>query len=207
MAESNAVPGFLPSTNGLRFANRWPPGPTIRFGPLDPRVLGIGDAAAGLCGGMAWFVREWFEAGRPIPTDAACPANGSALFTAIVRRQVRSLDWMRVPLRFWLAARMGPERLAERTLKDVVPSLRASIDAGRLPMVGLIRHHGWNPMQLDRDHQVLAYAYSANPASGSTTFHLYDPNHPGRDDVSLTVSPTGFGQSTGEVLLGLITLP
>ena len=207
MTESNAVPGFIPSTHGLRFANRWPSGPTIRFGPLDPRVIGIGDAASGLCGGMAWFVREWFETGRSIPTDAACPANGSTLFTAIVRRQVRSLDWMRVPLRFWLAARMDPRRLAERTLEDVVPSLRASIDAGRLPMVGLIRHHGWNPMELDRDHQVLAYAYTADPASGSTTFRLYDPNHPGRDDISITVSPTAFGQSTGEVLLGLITLP
>ena len=206
MPESNAVPGFAPSTHGLRFANRWEPGPTIRFGVVDPRILGIGDARSGLCGGMAWLVREWFEAGRPIPADTVNPANGSPLYRVIVRRQVRSLDWMRVPLRFWLAARMDPARLAERTLDDVVPRLRASIDAGRLPMVGLIRHHGWNPMDLDRDHQVLAYAYATDPARGSTTFRLYDPNHPGRDDISLTVSPTAFGQSTGEVLLGLISL-
>ena len=62
MTESNAVAGFLPSTNGLHFANRWEPGPTIRFGLLDPRLVGIGDARSGLCGGMSWFVRERFGA-------------------------------------------------------------------------------------------------------------------------------------------------
>ena len=65
MIASNAVPGFTPSANGFRFANRFEPGPTVRFGPLDPRLIGVGDAAGGLCGGMAWFVRERFEAGGP----------------------------------------------------------------------------------------------------------------------------------------------
>ena len=53
MPSSNAVPGFLPSTNGFHFANHFPPGPTLKLGVLDPRWVGIGDAAAGLCGGMA----------------------------------------------------------------------------------------------------------------------------------------------------------
>ena len=73
MSESNAVPGFLPSTHGLRFANSFPPGPTVRFGLIDPRWIGIGDASAGLCGGMSWFVRERFEAGLPMPTDTEPP--------------------------------------------------------------------------------------------------------------------------------------
>ena len=77
MIASNAVPGFTPSTNGLRFANRFAPGPTVRFGPIDPRLIGIGDAAGGLCGGMGWFVRERFEAGLAMPSDDVAPANGS----------------------------------------------------------------------------------------------------------------------------------
>ena len=101
MVESNAVPGFLPSANGLHFPNRFPPGPTLRLGPLDPRLIGIGDAAAGLCGGMSWLVRERFEAGRPIESDTVAPANGSPLFRALVRRQVLSLDWLRTPIAFW----------------------------------------------------------------------------------------------------------
>ena len=38
---SSSVPGFRPSVHGFRFANRWPAGPTVRFGPLDPRWIGI----------------------------------------------------------------------------------------------------------------------------------------------------------------------
>ena len=77
MVESNAVPGFLPSVNGLQFANRFPPGPTLTLGPIDPRWVGIGDASAGLCGGMSWLVRERFEAGLAVPPTTEPPANGS----------------------------------------------------------------------------------------------------------------------------------
>ena len=199
----NAVPGFRPSVHGLHFANRYPPGPTIRLGPIDPRIVGVGDAAAGLCGGMSWLVRERFEAGLPIPTDRVAPANGSPLFRAIVRRQVLSLDWLRGPMRFWLAAAMPPSALARRTLEIEVPRIRAEIDAGRLVLVGLVRHHGWNPFDLTKDHQVLAYAYDEEPASGATTIRIYDPNWPDRDDVSVTVGRGGSWQSTGESLVGL----
>jgi hypothetical protein len=206
MTESNAVGGFLPSTNGLHFANRWEPGPTIRLGILDPRLVGVGDARAGLCGGMSWFVRERFEKGQPIPPDAAVPANGSPLFKAIVRRQIMSLDWMRIPLRFWRAASMDPDALVHRTLQSEWPRIRAEIDAGRLVQIGLIRHHGWNPMHLDRDHQVLAYGYETEGPNGPTTIRAYDPNWPDRDDIRLELSSAGFRQSTGEVLLGVIRL-
>src|SRR4051794_3831824 len=90
-----AVAGFVPSVHGLHFANRFPAGPTVKLGVLDPRWVGVGDATAGLCGGMSWLVRERFEAGQPIPGDTTAPANGSPLFQSIVRRQVQSLDWLR----------------------------------------------------------------------------------------------------------------
>lgn len=206
MVESSAVPGFLPSANGLHFANRWEPGPTIRLGILDPRLVGVGGAEAGLCGGMAWFVRERFETGQPIPSDVTAPANGSPLFRAIVRRQILSLDWMRIPLRFWRAASMDPAALRRRTLEKEWPRIRAEIDADRLVMIGLIRHHGWNPMHLDRDHQVLAYAYETEGPTGPTTIRVYDPNWPDRDDIKVHLSTAGFRQSTGEPLHGVICL-
>ena len=64
-------------------------------------------------------------------------------------------------------------------------------------MVGLVRHHSWNPMQLDRDHQVLAYAYEADGPGGEITIRLYDPNWPNRDDVTLHLSSTGSGSRPG----------
>jgi hypothetical protein len=202
MVESNAVPSFLPSTHGLRFANRFPPGPTLRFGPIDPRWIGIGDASAGLCGGMSWYVRERFEAGLPVPTDTEAPANGSALFRAIVRRQVLSLDWLRTPLRFWWFGAIGPERAARRSVEVEWPRIRADIDAGRLAMVGLVRHTGLNPFGMIQSHQVLAFAYDV--ADGAVTIRIYDPNWPGRNDVSIAVEAVGLRQSTGEGLAGLL---
>jgi hypothetical protein len=206
MAQSNAVSGFLPSVHGLHFANRYPSGPTIRLGLIDPRWVGVGDAEAGLCGGMSWYVRERFEGGRPIPTDTTAPDNGSPLFRAIVRRQILSLDWLRGPLRFWLAAGVSSSRLRTRTLDVEWPRIRAAIDGGRLPMLGLVRHHGWNPFHLTKDHQVLAFAYESAGPTGPHTLRLYDPNWPNRDDVSITLLGGGFMQSTGEPLFGVLSL-
>jgi hypothetical protein len=204
MVESNAVDGFLPSVNGLHFANSYPSGPTVKLGALDPRWVGVGDADAGLCGGMSWFVRECFENGRTVPADASAPVNGSPLFKAIVRRQVMSLDWLRGPIKFWLAALSSPERLRRKTLEIEWPRIKRDIDAGRLPMLGLVRHRGWNPFDLNKDHQVLAYGYDTAGPDGPTTIRVYDPNWPDRDDVSITLLSGGFLQSTGEPLFGLI---
>lgn len=220
---SAAVPGFLPSRHGFRFANRWPPGPTITCGPFDPRVVGIGDASAGLCGGMVTTVRDLFEAGIRIPPDAEPPAQGTRRFRAIVRRQVESLDWLRVPLRFYdlgafrpdpptrlsAALRRAPPRVV--AVGDEWPRIRADIEAGHAPIVGLIRVASSSPRQLKLNHQVLAYAYEED--AGGFTVRIYDPNHPGDDGVELVarVDPAGTGlaperirlaQSTGEPLLG-----
>ncbi len=202
--ESNTVPGFLPSTHGLRFANSFAPGPTVRLGPIDPRWIGIGDAAAGLCGGMSWFVRERFEAGVPVPPDTDAPANGSTLFRALVRRQVLSLDWLRTPLRFWWMGAISPERALRRTWDIEWPRIKADIDAGRLSMVGLVRHSGLNPFHMTQSHQVLAYAYEVG--GDAVTLHIYDPNWPARDDVALTLRADALEQVTAEKLVGTLRL-
>jgi hypothetical protein len=238
-----AVPDFLPSRHGFRFANSWPPGPTVAFGRFDPRLVGIGDASAGLCGGMVATVRDLFEAGIAPPLDADPPANGSRRFRAIVRRQVESLDWLRVPLRFYdlqawrpdpptrLSAilRRPPPRIV--VVRDAWPLIRADIEAGRAPIVGLVRTAGCSPRRLTANHQVLAYAYEED--AGGFRIRIYDPNHPGRDDVELIgrldelgavpsdegAPPPGehgsprpgegvrLGQSTGEPLLGFFRQP
>jgi hypothetical protein len=200
MVESNAVPGFLPSTNGLHFANSFPSGPDLHIGPIP-----IGDAARGLCGGMSWYVRERFEAGQPIPANTAAPANGSELFRALVRRQVLSLDWLRVPFRFWRMAAFGAEHALRSTRDAEWPHIKAQIDAGSLAMVGLVRQTGWNPLKLTNNHQVLAFAYEID--GDAVTLRLYDPNWPERDDVTITFDGVGSRQSSGEVLAGLLLLP
>jgi len=203
MTESNAVGLFLPSVNGLHFANRFPSGPTVRIGRFAlPRPFGIGDAASGLCGGMAWFVRERFESGQPVPPDPEPPTNGSPLFKALVRRQVLSLELMRTPLGFWrMGARAG---ILGRTREQEWPRIRRSIDAGRLAMIGLVRNKGINPLKLTKNHQVLCYGYVI--ADETVRLRIYDPNWPNRDDVTILIEPNHIAQSTGETLHGVVAL-
>jgi hypothetical protein len=229
---ANEVPGFRPSVHGLPFANRFPPGPTMRLGPFDPRVVGFGDASSGLCGGMALTARDLYEAGLVAPVaQAAPPDNGSPRFRALVRRQVQSLDWLRVPARYLdlqalrpdpptgLAARLHREPPRVVAVLGEWPRIRAEIDAGHPSVVGLIRTAGGSPWRLTQNHQVLAWGWVA--AGGRITLRVYDPNHPGRDDVELraTIARAAdtpgtpwrdrirLEQSTGEPLLGFFHQP
>jgi len=225
---AGAVPGFLPSIHGPCFANAFPPGPTLRLGPLDPRIVGFGDAAAGLCGGMALTARDLYEAGLSAPDGDDPPANGSPRFRALVRRQVQSLDWLRVPLRYFdlqalrpdppsgLAAALGREPPRVVAILDEWPRIRAEIDGGHPSVVGLIRTAGGSPWDLTRNHQVLAFAYAAGDRF--VTLRVYDPNHPRCDDVELRASFSAddeapwrdrirLMQSTGEPLLGFFRQP
>ena len=227
---ANAVPGFHPSVHGLPFRNAFPPGPTLRLGPFDSRMVGIGDASAGLCGGMALTARDLYEAGLRAPAgDGTPPANGSPRFRALVRRQVQSLEWMRVPLRYLDLAAFRPDppvALARRLRREPPrvealirewPRIRAEIDAGHPSVVGLIRVAGRSPWGLTQNHQVLAWAWEA--LDDRITIRVYDPNHPGRDDVELRIELGEAGpgtpwrdririaQSTGEPLLGFFRQP
>jgi len=210
----NVVPGFLPSRHGLHFANRYPPGPTVKLGPLDPRWIGVGDASAGLCGGMCFTVRDLFEAGLPVPPDREPPANGSARFKSIVRRQVQSLDWFRLPARFYrrsaFGSSLGGDR-AKTSFEKEWPKIRREIDEGRLAMIGLIRVAGLNPFKLTGNHQVIAYGYAED--GRGVTLRIYDPNWPDNDNVTATLHlddalrPTKLESSTGEPLLGWFIAP
>jgi hypothetical protein len=227
-AIAGAVPGFLPSVHGLSFANAFPPGPTLRLGPLDPRIVGFGDASAGLCGGMALTARDLYEAGQCAPDGDDPPANGSPRFRSLVRRQVQSLDWLRVPLRYFdlqalrpdppsgLAAALRREPPRVVAILDEWPRIRSEIDRGHPSIVGLIRTGGGSPWDLTRNHQVLAFAYAADDRF--VTLRVYDPNHPRRDDVELRASLSAVDeapwrdrirltQSTGEPLLGFFRQP
>src|SRR4051794_35996230 len=186
---SNAVPGFLPSTHGLRFANRFPPGPTVRLGPLDPRWIGIGDASAGLCGGMSWFVRDWFEVGLRVPGGTDAPPNGSPLFPALVRRQVLSLDSPQAPVRFSLPGASGAGRLGRLSLEGEWPRLRAGMDAGWVWVVGVVRRVTISPLDLTRTREVLAYAYDVE--GSAVKIRVYAPNWPRRDGVATTLEADG----------------
>jgi hypothetical protein len=205
-----SVSGFAPSRDGFPFPNQWPHVAPIRLGP-GRLSIGIGDAANGLCGGMVFSVADLHVAGVPMPPDPQ-PSPGSARFRYLVRRQVESFDWLRLPLRFFVLMAV-PDSLRRRHAgRAAWPGIRAEIDAGRLAMVGLIRVSSRNPLRLTQNHQVVAWRYGVD--GRHIRLGVYDPNHPGRDDVELRLEITpdgrraeGLAQSTGEPLVGLLAAP
>ncbi|MEW5992695.1 MAG: hypothetical protein AB1736_15310 [Chloroflexota bacterium] len=211
-----SVSGFAPSCHGFGFVNRWPSGPAFEWRARYLRV-GIGDVAEGLCGGMCFATADRFLRGEPPPADVEPPAAGSSLFREIARRQLDSLELGIVPLRFWwVAARVRTGRWPAAEQVREWRSIRGDLDAGRPAMLGLVRSAAVNPFSLTKNHQVLGYGYEAG--RDRATIRIYDPNHPGRDDVTLDLRVDGdrggsggrvvsLGQSSGEPLLALLRLP
>jgi hypothetical protein len=80
--ESGSVPNFLPSTNAFRFSNTFPPAPTVRIHLGIVGTVGVGNASQGVCGGMVFAVRDYFEANLPPPPDDQPPGPDTALFSS-----------------------------------------------------------------------------------------------------------------------------
>jgi hypothetical protein len=208
---------FTPGTHGFRFDNYFPAGPVLRLS-LPVGSLPVGDASRGLCGGMVFAVRDYFEAGRRPPADEEPPPPGSPLFRYIVRRLFDSFRLPSGPLKYY--AWMGlPDHdtwyvrgLLRRTLHEEWPHLRAELDRGRLAPFGFIRHRSVNPFRVGENHQVLAYGYSRD-SSGEVRLRIYDPNHALRDDLTMTFNPaaplgsTPIDYSTGESVRGFFATP
>jgi hypothetical protein len=193
------VPGFSPNTSGLHFTNYYPHEPEIQIKlPLGP-TIGLGDAANGLCGGMAFVVRDYFEAGEPIPPDTDPPGipppTESTLYKFIVRRLIESFNlpfgltryaelmhpsFPDVGLGFGLPGR------ASVMLRDEWPHIQNDLDSGHPVPLGLIKVISADPHDLCKNHQVLAYGYDLDGTD--LTLHLYDPNYANNDDVTLQLS-------------------
>jgi hypothetical protein len=193
------VPGFLPSTSGLHFCNYYPHEPTVQVPLPDGRVLGIGDAANGLCGGMAFTARDYFEAGRPPPEDTATPAEGSPLFEYLVSRLLASFDLplgiaryleLMDPLRpdgeTWLSQHGPLHGRAWTMVTDEWPKVQQELESGHPSPLGLIKVKSAHVNDLGKNHQVLAYGYDLEGAD--LALCIYDPNYPDRDDVRLALS-------------------
>jgi hypothetical protein len=192
-AERVRVPGFLPSENGFRFENSFPSEPLFELSLGFARVP-IGDARNGVCGGMVMAARDLFESNLLPPPDRVPPKPGSALYRYLVRRLFDSFDLPGGPFRYlgwmWLPAgdtRSGLKGLARRTIEEHWPRIRADLDSGVLCPLGLVRART-NPFELGRNHQALAYGYDLDVDRARLGIHVYDPNHPGEDDVALSLS-------------------
>jgi hypothetical protein len=158
--------------------------------------LRLGDAGLGVCGGMAYAAADLYLSGRPVP-----PAPSDPVFGYLCRRLLGSFDfpfgflryyawqWRPDASRFLSGVRVldGVSRL---TAVEEWPKVRALLDAGSPAPLGLVkvRTFSLNPWHLGKNHQVLAYGYALG--EGAVEVHIYDPNYPCDDGVSLRVELT-----------------
>ena len=205
---------FLPSINGLRFANAWPSDAHIAVRVPGMGNVTVGNATKGLCGGMLFTALDVFATGhQPLPDPR--PPAGSPLFRYIVRRHIDSWDlpsgvlkyyhWMNLPdadTNLGLATLHGVGR---RTLEQEWPAIRADLDAGHPSPLGLVTVAGAQPSRLAQNQQVLAYGYTL--AGCELTIKVYDPNTDPTtgDDVHLSLSlanPSGTTPVTHNASIG-----
>src|SRR4051812_4494099 len=158
------VADFLPSTRGFGFANSFPSQPA-KVLPTPFGNVPIGDASNGLCGGMVFAARDYFEAGVPQPIGGRA-ALRQPLYDFILDRLFASFDLPNGPLKYydWMTAsdhdtwiRSG---VARRTIVEEWPKVRADLDANRLACLGLVTVASLNPADLGKNHQVMAYGYT-----------------------------------------------
>ena len=106
---------------------------------------------------------------------------------------------------------LGRSPRATSTIRAEWPRIRTELDAGRPVAIGLVRVASNSPLQLTRNHQVLAYGYTLDGSRLSIA--IYDPNHPLDDTVELRVEldeghrGAALGQSSGESLVAFFRAP
>lgn len=179
-------------------------------------TVGIGNAAAGLCGGMAFAALDYWHAGIAPPT--AQPEPGSPLLDYVVRRLIASwhlpcgvaryYQWMNLPdgdVRITANGRglMTLRGVSWRTIAVSWPRVRASLDAGAPAALGIVTVASPDPAKLRHNHQAVAFGYAQ---SGSVvTLRVYDPNSGPDDDVCIrfdTASPRRATAFTHNLSLG-----
>jgi hypothetical protein len=205
----------------LNFDNEFPKEPIVRVMVPLYGSINLGDANNGLCGGMVYTVRDFFDAGRATPDNPAGipPAEGSAMFNYIAARLIESFDlpngvalyfkWMNLPdadagMQLFGRHVVIERGLAWRTIVEELPKVKADIDAGHPSPIGLVTVRSRDPKKLGENHQVMAHAYAIDDAN-RLTLRIYDPNQDGTDTVTISMSlanPTGKTPIDHNVAIG-----
>ena len=217
MISRGMVAGFLPSTSGFHFSNStFPAVPDLTINILGQEIL-IGDASNGLCGGMVFAARDYFEAGISIPTDTTNPAAGP-LFDYIVKRLFDSFNLMLIPappppVFITPTPPFGPGPLTYMHLMNpVLPDHETEFSKVGLAYRGrawIMINDEWPKIKADIDNSRLSpvalvevksidpsqlgnnhqvLAYGYDLDGAALTIRLYDPNEPDNDTVTMSLS-------------------
>jgi hypothetical protein len=225
MATIKRVPGFAPSTSGFHFSNgSWPNVPVLTISVLGQNIP-IGNASNGLCGGMVFAVRDFFESGISVWPDTTAPSSGT-LFDYVVRRLFESFDLPLPPPPppppfITPTPPLGPGPLTYMWLMD--PALpdheTTASNLGLAPRgrAWVMIMEEWPKIRADIDSGKLSpmglleikstdptlmgknhqvLAYGYRLNGTDLTIQIYDPNHPEDNTVTLSLSTANPQQTT-----------
>jgi hypothetical protein len=197
---------FLPSRDGFAFTNAWPSEPDVSVStPLGK--IGIGNAAAGLCGGMVFAALDYWHAGIAPPVGR--PAPGAPLYRYLVQRLIDSwhlpsgvaqyYQWMNLPdgdtsVELFGRPIITERGLAWRTIETQWPQIAAGLDSGTPAALGVVTVASASPADLGANHQVLAYGYAAS--ASQVTVRVYDPNSGQDDGIYIRFDPQAPAKPT-----------
>lgn len=203
---------FTPSQHGFHFPNRFA-GYFLPFSvPVKVKPKQV-PPTYGLCGGMSSAALDYRLVEQPVPETKDIPRGGTRLQRYLFRRQMDTMGAMGssiVKVAQWTTLPDESSLGVQRLTADEFTRLRQRLDDQNPVVLALIYVRAHNAAELGRvifnNHQVLAYAYQQHsPAEFSV--QVYDPNHPGRDDVLLQVHQVPLAESgSGEPLFGMESL-
>ncbi len=195
-----SVSGFILGISWFRFYNSFPSVPHFVIDILGIKIP-IGDASNGLCGGMVFAVRDFFESGISIPSDSAPPSTGQ-IYDFLVKRLYDSFNLPLGPTKYmglmnptlpdheteFSKIGLAPHGRAWVMIMEEWPKIKMDLDNNRLCPLGLVTIKSLDPLQMGLNHQVLAYGYELD--GPDLIILVYDPNHPmdTRITISLNVS-------------------
>lgn len=185
---------FTPSVHGFPFPNWWPAGTPVLEVPTPFGTIPFGDAHGGVCGGMVFAAADFFHHQTAVPQNRDRP-----IFHYFCKRLLHSwhlpfgvlkyYDWQRRPTKCYQYCGVKlVDGIQHLTLAVEWPKVKAILDVGGLAPLGLVKAGTWNPRNLARHHQVLAYQYSTT--TDMVNVKIYDPNYPNDDFASLSFNPS-----------------
>lgn len=206
LSPTQQLTGFLPKQHGFHFPNAFPAVPDITI-PIPFGKVEFGDASQGLCGGMVFCALDYFLAKRPIPDETTPPTTG-LLFDAFVSRLLNSFNLPLGILNYIVLMHpdypdgetrgegkpFAPHGRAWQTIRVEWPIIKDMLDSGMPCPLGLVRVKTTDLSKLGQNHQVLATGYDVS--DDLLTLFIYDPNHPNREDLTLSLSLAAPEQPT-----------
>jgi hypothetical protein len=187
---------------------------TLEIGKVDEEWLPFTRASAGMCGGMVFAAMDYFAAGTLPPRRSTPPDRESDPLFRFIRRRLRDSFDLGGRGHRWLGYSSphypnGDEGFVQTaglargrawvTYRDEWPRIRDDIDHGRPSPLALVQT---NSLDLGANHQVLGYAYQQN--GQLVDLWVYDPNHPGVDDLVLRfdITDTASGIKVDRLKVG-----